>query len=76
VPVADRWLDVYLNVSQNPFWQAEHGTNLRFDPVSSVGPGTTAYIAGVWGSTQAAPELWPEISFYPVATADAPQPGP
>ncbi len=74
-PAANQWLDVYLNVSRNPFWEGEHGTTLRFDPVSSVGPGTTAYIAGVWGSTQAAPELWPEIGFYPVPAADAPKPG-
>ncbi len=66
VPKAGQWLDVYLNVSQNPYWEEEHGTMLRFDPVSSVGPGTKASIAGLWGSTQAAPDVWPEIGFYAV----------
>lgn len=71
VPMAARWLDVYLNVSQNPYWEEEHGTMLRFDPVSSVGPATKAYIAGVWGSTQAAPAVWPEVGFYAVPGAVA-----
>jgi hypothetical protein len=73
VPVANQWLDVYLNVSQNLFWEDEHGTTLRFDPVSSVGPGTGAYIAGIWGSTQAAPPAAPDVEFYPVPTAEAPE---
>jgi hypothetical protein len=72
VPVANQWLDVYLNVSQNLFWEDEHGTMLRFDPVSSVGPGTAAYIAGIWGSTQAAPPAAPDVEFYPVPNAEAP----
>jgi hypothetical protein len=29
VPVANQWLDVYLNVSQSVFWEDEHGTMLR-----------------------------------------------
>ena len=73
VPVANQWLDVYLNVSQNLFWEDEHGTMLRFDPVSSVGPGTAAYITGIWGSTQAAPPAAPDVEFYPVPGAEAPQ---
>jgi hypothetical protein len=72
VPVAHQWLDVYLNVSQNVFWEDEHGTMLRFDPVSSVGPGTSAYIAGSWGSTQAAPPAAPDVEFYPVPNVEAP----
>lgn len=72
VPVANQWLDVYLNMSQNLFWEDEHGTMLRFDPVSSVGPGTAAYIAGIWGSTQAAPPAAPDVEFYPVPNAEAP----
>jgi hypothetical protein len=72
VPVAHQWLDVYLNVSQNVFWEDEHGTMLRFDPVSSVGPGTSAYIAGIWGSTQAAPPAAPDVEFYPVPNVEAP----
>ena len=74
VPVANQWLDVYLNVGQNPFWEDEHGATLRFDPVSSAGAGTTADIAGIWGSTQAAPPLWPEVQFYPVPPSEAPRP--
>jgi len=66
VPVANQWLDVYLNLSQNPFWEDEHGAALRFDPVSSFGPGTRADIAGIWGAVQAAPPLWPDVQFYPV----------
>jgi hypothetical protein len=72
VPEAHQWLDVYLNVSQNLFWEDEHGTTLRFDPVSSVGPGTAAYIAGIWASTQAAPPTAPDVEFYPVPNAEAP----
>jgi hypothetical protein len=74
VPAANQWLDVYLNMSQNAYWEDEHGTTLRFDPVSSFGPGTTALIAGVWGSTQAAPPGWPDVQFYPVAASEAPKP--
>jgi hypothetical protein len=73
VPAANQWLDVYLNMSQNLFWEDEHGTLLRFDPVSSVGPGTAAYIAGIWGSTQAAPPAAPDVEFYPVPDAEAPK---
>lgn len=72
VPVANQWLDVYLNMSHNVFWEDEHGAALRFDPVSSAGPGTGAYIAGVWGSTQAAPPAAPDVEFYPVPNAEAP----
>ena len=72
VPVAHQWLDVYLNMSHNSFWEDEHGTVLRFDPVSSAGPGTAASIAGIWGSTQAAPPAWPDIEFYPVLRSEAP----
>src|SRR5207253_85166 len=28
-PVANQWLDVYLHFGQNPFWNDEHGTDLR-----------------------------------------------
>ncbi len=72
VPMTNKWLDVYLNISQNPFWHAEHGATLRFDPVSSFGPGTTAYIAGIWGSTRAAPPAWPDVQFYPVPPSEVP----
>jgi len=74
VPLANQWLDIYLNISQNPFWEDEHGATLRFDPVSSAGPGTVAYIAGIWGSTQAAPPAWPDVQFYPVPLSEAPRP--
>jgi hypothetical protein len=73
VPVTGQWLDVYLNMSQNVFWEDEHGTTLRFDPVSSAGPGTTARIAGIWGSAQAAPAAWPDVRFYPVPLSESPQ---
>ena len=73
VPVVNQWLDVYLNVSQNVFWEDEHGTTLRFDPVSSVGPGTAADIAGMWGSAEAAPPAAPDVEFYPVPDAAAPK---
>ena len=73
VPVTGQWLDVYLNMSQNLFWEAEHGNTLRFDPVSSAGPGTAARIASVWGSTEAAPAAWPDVQFYPVPPSQAPK---
>ncbi len=72
VTVANQWLDVYLNLSENQFWEREHGELLRFDPVSSMGPGTTARIAGIWGSTQAAPPGWAEVQFYPAGKAPRP----
>jgi hypothetical protein len=72
VPAANQWLDVYLSMSQNRFWEREHGEHLRFDPVSSMGPGTTAKIAGIWGSTQAAPPGWSEVQFYPAENAPIP----
>ena len=73
VPVTGHWLDVYLNMSQNAYWDAEHGATLRFDPVSSAGPGTSARIAGIWGSTAAAPAVWPDVQFYPVPPSEAPK---
>ena len=73
VPMPGQWLDVYLNISQNPYWNAEHGTTLRFDPVSSFGPGTTARIAGIWGSTLAAPAGWPDVQFYAVPQSERPE---
>jgi hypothetical protein len=73
VPAANQWLDVYLNMSHNVFWANEHGTTLRFDPVSSAGPGTKAYIAGIWGSTLETPPAWPDIEFYPVSPAQVPK---
>lgn len=72
VPVTQHWLDVYLNLSQNPFWKGEHGTTFRFDPVSSAGPGTNARIAEIWGSAEAAPPFLPDVQFYPVPSAEAP----
>jgi len=72
VPTANQWVDVYLNMSQNLFWKEEHGTMLRFDPVSSAGPGTTAYIAGIWGSPEMAPAAWPDVQFYPVTPSEIP----
>lgn len=72
VPAANQWLDVYLNVSQNQFWEREHGEYLRFDPVSSMGPGATAKIAGMWGSTEAAPPGWSDVRFYPAEKAPGP----
>lgn len=65
VPVTGQWLDVYCNMSQNQFWKAERGNILRFDPASSAGPGATARIAGIWGSTEAAPAAWPDVQFLP-----------
>jgi len=65
VPATRQWFDVYLNLSQNLYWDIEHGASLRFDPVSSVGPGTSVRIAAVWGSAQAAPPTQREIEFYP-----------
>jgi hypothetical protein len=72
VPVENQWLDVYLNMNQNQFWEHEHGALLRFDPVSSMGPGTGAKIAGIWGSTRAAPPGWAEVQFYPAGRAPKP----
>jgi hypothetical protein len=71
-PMVGEWLDVYLNISHSPFWDQEHGEVLRFDPVSSAGPGTTALIAGVWGSIEAAPKEWPDIQFFPVPAGEIP----
>jgi hypothetical protein len=76
VPGANQWWDVYLDLSHNLFWEDEHGATLRFDPVSSVGPGTTAYIAGIWGSPQAQPPSAPDVEFHSVPEREAPpQPG-
>jgi hypothetical protein len=66
VPLVNQWLDVYVNVSQNPFWEDEHGTVFRFDPVSSAGLGTTADIAGIWGATEPVSPTAPDMEFYPV----------
>jgi hypothetical protein len=66
VPLVDQWLDVYVNMSHNPFWEDEHGTVFRFDPVSSAGPGTTADIAGIWGATEAVSPAEPDMEFYSV----------
>jgi hypothetical protein len=74
VPVVNQWVDVCVNISHNPFWKSEHGDTLRFDPVSSAGPGTMADIAGIWGSTEAAPPEWPDVQFYPVPAGEQPQP--
>jgi len=74
VPVANQWVDVYLNISHNPFWESEHGGTLRFDPVSSAGPGTAADIAAVWGSAEAAPADWPDVQFFPVPAGEEPKP--
>jgi hypothetical protein len=73
VPSTGEWLDVYLNMSHNRFWESEHGERLRFDPVSSAGPGTAADIAGIWGSTEAAETAWPDMQFYPVPAGEAPE---
>ncbi|MGA3213474.1 MAG: hypothetical protein ABSD20_19380 [Terriglobales bacterium] len=73
VPETNQWLDVYFNMSHNRFWEREHGESLRFDPVSSAGPGTTADIAGIWGSTQAADRAWPDVQFYPVPEGEVPE---
>lgn len=72
VPTPNVWLDVYLNVSGNVFWEDEHGTLLRFDPVFSPRRGNTAHIAGIWGSMDAAPAAWPDVQFYPVPQAEIP----
>lgn len=73
VPLTRQWVDVYLNVSQNPFWDTEHGASLRFDPVSSAGPGTASRIAAIWASPVAASEVSPEVQFFPVPPAQAPK---
>jgi hypothetical protein len=73
VPVTGRWLDVYLGMSQNLYWEDEHGSSLRFDPVSSAGAGTAARIAGIWGSTEAGSAALPDVQFYPVPPADLPR---
>jgi len=69
IPVANQWLDVVLNLGQNPFWRDEHGTDLRFDPVPSKGPNTTTEIAGIWG-TNAMTGSQPEIQSYLVPGSD------
>jgi len=71
IPAANQWFDVYLNMAQNPFWDTEHGMDLRFDPVTVAGPGTTAEIAGIWGTTVAVKHR-PDIEFYPVPEAEWP----
>ena len=70
VPVANRWLDVYINVGTNPFWTAEHGTHLRFDPSSADGVGSTIDIAGVWGSTVRPASVATGMVFHPVPDAE------
>jgi hypothetical protein len=72
IPAPNRWLDVYLNVAQNPFWNAEHGTELRFDPVPSNGPNTTTEIAGIWGSNIAPDRIRPEIECYFTRASEVP----
>ncbi len=68
VPVTGQWLDVYLNMSRNQFWEEEHGETFRFDPVSSFGPHTGVRIAAIWGSRAAAPAALPDVQFYQVSS--------
>jgi hypothetical protein len=48
----DRWIDAYFPVGANPYWSQEHGTDLRFDPVSENGVHSVVKIAGIWGSPE------------------------
>ncbi len=65
VPVANRWLDIYVHTSHNPFWLSEHGAELRFDPAMSAGPGAETEIAGIWGSREAVPAGVTDMDYYP-----------
>jgi hypothetical protein len=49
LPVAGRWVDVYLNLSANPYWAEEAGRILRFDPPDDS-IGSPVEIAGIWGT--------------------------
>ena len=69
--VINQWLDVYINVGMNPFWRSEHGTNLRFDPSSADGVGSTIDIAGVWGSTVRPASVAPGMVFHAVPDSEA-----
>jgi hypothetical protein len=69
VPQAGRWLDLYVQLSNNPFWPTEHGTSIRFDPVSESGVGSSVEIAGIWGSESEISPLEPDLAFYAAKAA-------
>lgn len=50
VPEQGQWVDVCVRTDRNPFWRLEAGRVLRFDPVTSLYPGSHIELAGVWGS--------------------------
>jgi hypothetical protein len=51
----ESWIDAYFNVEANPYWAAEHGSALRFDPTSELGVNSVVQIAGIWGSRDPLP---------------------
>lgn len=65
VPASNRWLDIYVNVASNPYWQAEAGSILRFDPSSDRSMGARIELAGVWGATESPFSDDQKMIFYP-----------
>ncbi len=65
VPALRQWVDIYLNMAVNPFWPAEAGSILRFDPPDDS-VGSTIEIAGIWASVESFPKP-AEMTFYTVA---------
>ncbi len=66
VPAANQWLDIYINVAANPYWQSEAGNLIRFDPASEGAVGSTIEIKGICGSPENLPvSAKPEMVFYP-----------
>jgi hypothetical protein len=70
VPETNRWFDIYFFVGTNPYWPAEAGSILRFDPASELGVGGRIDIGGVWGFRGTIPAGSIGPAFYP---AGAPQ---
>jgi hypothetical protein len=65
VRFSQRWIDAYFHVATNPYWSQEHGTNLRFDPVSERGVNSVVEISGIWGSLDPLPSSYPVLFTEP-----------
>jgi len=65
VPLANRWLDIYINVAANPFWATEAGEVIRFDPASERAIHSDIEIKGIWGSERRLPpDFSSSMTFY------------
>jgi len=69
VPVSGIWIDAYFNVAGNPYWSAEHGSALRFDPMSELGVNTTVQLGGIWGSPDSLPSA--DAAFFAMPASSA-----